>query len=609
MDYYEQNLETIKNNRPFLYQSLTEENSGAATNRLEEIRSVITKKSEKAVVIKYRNKEFRLNSSYSPAYEAERWANQYEFQNINSIMLLFGFGNGVFAGEIMNRMKANDKLLIYEPCGDIFYHVLHNYDLADILGDKRISIAVENINEFEFHNLLFYYMDVTNINSFITCMHPHFDKIFESSCILFWKEIKAAVVHTRTNINTIIRFGRREIDNLLFNLKYLKDSSTIWELKELIPDKAAAVIVAAGPSVASQIEELKRAKGRAVIFAVDRILDYLLDAGVVPDFAVTVDPMKPIEYFSKRKEVTIPLICLMYANHEILRLHTGKKIICNATEFLAGAYKKINKKPPLIPSSPSVATTAFSICAGLGFQKIILVGQDLAYDGKYSHAGGTEEVNGYQQDVFVEDIHGESVRSRTDWKAFITWYQDRITLSPEIQVIDAKDKGAKIKGTLIMPLKDAIDTYCDREYSLDGIMKQIERTNRTEDILRLKEYLEKSLASLERIKKRAREGIKECNQLIDRTAVCPLTGESEKSSQLKLGKINKYITKQPVYFLMDFLVEGQSAEQLVKIKQLTGDDRRDNLDTYEKSKFVYEAIIEASDYIKPGLKEAIQEFL
>ena len=35
-----------------------------------------------------------------------------------------------------------------------------------------------------------------------------------------------------------------------------------------------------------------------------------------------------------------------------------------------------------------MATAAFSVCVALQFKRVILVGQDLAYEGNITHAGG-----------------------------------------------------------------------------------------------------------------------------------------------------------------------------------------------------------------------------
>jgi hypothetical protein len=604
MNFYEKNLESIKRNRDFLYNKMNDTEILSAKNQLEDIDSITTKEDEKALLIKYMNVEYRLNSQYYPTREAKKWADQFEFHNLNNAISIFGFGNGIFVRNILEKMGETDFLVIYEPCKDIFYHVLNHYDIVDILEDKRVSFSVEDINEFEFHNTLRYVINITNLNDQITCVHPFYNEIFLESCVNFYKILKDSFTSIKININTQIFFGQRFIDNLLGNIKYINNSYSIHDLKEELPKEVPAIIVAAGPSIEKQMEALKSAKGRAIIFAVDRILDYLLDNGIEPDFIVTLDPIKPIEYFTKRTDLKIPLICFLQANNEILKHHVGKKIICNCSDFLVPMYLDAKKEPPKVASSTSVATVTFTTCLELGFKNIILVGQDLAYNGNITHAGGIAEISDSSKNVTLEDIHGEQVMSRYDWKEIINWYQDMLTLNSDLNVIDAKDNGAKIKGTTVMTLKEAVDMYCKDKFDNNSI--ELKKPTFNEDeMCNNKLFFEDNRDELDKINKKSKEAIKICEFLIRENRKNNIESKLAKKELKKLGKINSYIEKQPIYSLMDHFIVASSAQHLLGISHFTDDIKEDNIKTYEKSICIFEAVIEAVDYIIPRLDDAI----
>ncbi|WP_313131390.1 motility associated factor glycosyltransferase family protein [Anaerocolumna sp.] len=609
MTYYEKNIECIKKNRRYMYSCLKDMDTATTFEQAEDVNSVITRDGEQAVIVKYKGTEYRLNSLYRPIEEANRWAEQFSFNNYNNIISMFGFGNGIFARAIIKKMGEKDTFLIYEPCPDVFFHVLNNYDITDILSNTQISIAIDKINEFEFHNVLRGTMDITNMSEQIMCIYPQYDKIFSEICIEFWKEIKDAYIHTKTNVNTEIVFGKRFIENTLNNIKYIGKSNTILELKEDMPADMPAIVVAAGPSVEKQIDEIKRAKGKTVIFAVDRILEYLLDSGVEPDFVVTVDPMKPVKYFSSRTDVKIPLMCFMESNYEILDRHVGKKIICNCNRFLDKIYLDTKKTPPRTRSSASVATVAFTACIALGFERIILVGQDLAYNGGNSHAGGVKEEYNSEREVMIEDIHGNQVKSRYDWKEFVIWYQDMLTVCPNLKVIDAKEEGAKIKGTIIMTLKEAIDTYCDENSNFSLNIDEKATTFSEKEMVFIKKYLKDNLNVLNEMEEKAQDAIEACNILIKETKKSKTETYTAKDSFKKLSKINNYILEQPINSLIDQYVTAVAAQQLVGIYQFSDDIRENNIKTYEKSKNVFKAIIESVDYIRPILEKAIDEVI
>lgn len=601
MDFYNINIECMKTNRKSLYQSLMEADDSKFTNRTEEITSTPSRAGIPVVAIKYQGQNYRLNSSYNPIEEAKKWADQYSFHHLTNIVSMFGFGNGIFVRELVNRIRDKDTLIIYEPCADLFIHVLHQYDITDLLSDSRIHIAIEGINEIEYHLILQAMTDITNYQSQIICVHPRFDKIFPESCVLFWKEIKEILYNTQIQINTTIIFGERFIENTLNNIISLKDCNTIDDLKAILPHDIPAIVVAAGPSVEKNIEELKRAKGKAVIIAVDRILDYLLDMGLEPDFVVTLDPIKPIEYFSKREDISIPLLYFIEANSQILQVHKGKKILCNCGDFLSKSFQDLGKNPPRLIQSASVATVAFSACVYLGFKTIILVGQDLAYSGKHTHAGGNDDEERPDTDALVEGIDGSMIRSRYDWKMFITWYQDiLINLPNNIKVIDAKDQGAKIPGTIVMPLSEAMDTYYKQGATFTNRVESLKPTFSDEEQEELVKGLRENFEAIKEIRKKSREAISICEQLIS---------ESKKNfassviDQLlkKLEKINEAIIEQPIYGLMNLYVNAVAAYDILKIYQFTENIETSSIQTFQRSKCIFESIIKASNFIEDKL--------
>lgn len=606
MNLYDKNMELINIHHNYLYKNLLKEDKNH-TNKLDDIESVISKDGKDILSITYKAKTYRLNSIYRPMEEATRWAAQFVFQSINTVISMFGFGNGMFTRAIIERMEEEHILIIYEPCYDIFNHVIHNYDLSDILTNKRIMIAVEGVNDFDFHSTVQSVINITNIKSQFQCIYPNYDIIFPESGINFFNEIKDSITSSKVNINTTIKLSEKYIRNLFKNLIYLLNCSTLIEIKKNIPIDQTAIVVAAGPSVEENIEELKRAKGKSVIFACDRVLDYLLDSGVEPDFVVSIDPTKSPVYFSRRDDISIPLICTMEANNDILRNHIGKKIFCTSNPFIDGIYSLINKEASNIITSGSVAIVAYSACVELGFKRIILVGQDLAYSGKVSHAGGAIDNRGEKAHVMIEDINGNMIKSRFDWKEFVIRYQDLIAKNSDVEVIDAKQKGAKIKGTKTMLLKEAVYNYCNESSSIFNDRFDIEPIFSKQDIGDLVKYLESYMPVMKRILEDAESAVRKCNNLLREHG----KGLSQKkiNENLKiLSKLNKSIEEQSIYPLMDYYITARTATELSEILIKSEDSEDFTIATFKKSKIIYQAVIDASILIEKSLKEAIENF-
>jgi hypothetical protein len=605
MNYYEKNLECIRQNKKYLYDQIQIFQKEISKSNLEKISSVDAKDGSKSLIILINGNEHRLNSSYFPVNEAKKWAEQFNFNNLNTVITMFGLGNGIFARELMKKRNVSDTIVIYEPCSDIFFYTLQHYDLTDLFNEKRLSVIVEGINDLELKNVLEMKVDLTNFFSQIHCIHPKYDLIFAQSYISYLKVLKDNNNHARIMINTEMHFGKRYIINTLRNLRHLRNSSRLLDYSSMLDEGIPAIVVAAGPSLKANIDELKRAKGKAYLFVVDRILDYVLDEGIVPDFIVTVDPIKPLEYFTKRTNLTIPLLCKLDSNWEVLDRHKGKKIVYSCDLYLAKMYQKFDRKPPLLDTGASVATAAFAACMQLGFEKIILVGQDLAYDGEVTHAGGVAEKLKINGDVFVEGIDGNQVRSRYDWYEFLRWFQDKIAANPELKVIDAKDKGAKIKGTVVMSLKEAVELYCTKESNLTDFESDETLSFNEVDMEKVKQYFEDNCKDIEKLKNKAEEAIEICDQQINEFKTNNNESYLSIENYKKLTEINHSIGEMPIYNLLESYITAAAASQLSGIYQFTDDEKTDKIRTYEKSKDIFKAILDAIKFVQPLMEEVI----
>jgi len=607
MNYYEKNRESIKVNKPSFYKQIFEEKTIERVEESDNIKTTQSKDGENILQIVWEGKDYRLNSAYRPNIEAEKWAEQYDFLNMNMVITMFGFGNGIFVKAIEDKLKKEDFLLIYEPSRDVFFHVMEKYDLTSIFASNNIHLYIEDINDHEFGNSLKAIIGIANYKNQIHCFHPQYDSIFVESYKEFLKHIQEGYTFVGTNITTQKYFSKLFIENNLKNLEFLKESTTFHYIKNIIPNHAPAILVAAGPSVEENIPYLKKAKGKAIIFAVDRILDYLLENEIEPDFVITVDPEKTIEHFSTKENITIPLICYGESNHDILKHHKGKKILCSKSLFLEEIFRLTNNPIPSLLPSGSVALIGFSACVDLGFKKIILVGQDLAYDGDKSHGGNTVENNLIQKDVLVEGINGDMIRSRTDWQLFITRYRDLIQIAKDVEVIDAKLRGAKIKGTTNMLLEDAIEKYCVEK--LDWESKKVNETQCfNEQSWKIAyDYLTNGQSELNMIYSKTNNALELSKKILE--LYRKKTDEQYKINKYnkKLQNINSFVGKIPFYDLINMNITPTIANEISHIYQFSDDYKKDEIKVIEAARMLYRTTLETIEYVRPLLDEAIKK--
>ena len=191
MDLYNSNIQSLQKNRSKLFEKLEQsKDSLLISDAPMEVESIEAKNNDKVIVIKKDSSEYRLNSLYNPEAEAYRWANQFKIQNYNTIISMFGLGNGVFARAIVNKMDSDDVLIIYEPSLVIFLHAMSHYDLTDIISNKQIFIVIEGLNDIEFHLTLLSSMHLTNLKSQIQCIHPRYMRFLLRSVFIFLKNLR-----------------------------------------------------------------------------------------------------------------------------------------------------------------------------------------------------------------------------------------------------------------------------------------------------------------------------------------------------------------------------------------------------------------------------------
>lgn len=607
MDFYNNNMKYLKRNQSNLYEKIYNAAEMVTINAVDQVDKTAANNGENILLIENREKKYRMNSCYNPTHEASIWAGQFVLNKLNTMISMFGFGNGLFATKIADKLNKEDYLFIYEPSYMIFDFSLHHFDLSELLKKRNVLIMVEGLNEFDFHMVLQNTVTITNMFSQIQCVHPYYEEIFEESYLNFWKEIRDKMVYIQTSVNTEIKFGEVAVTNCLKNLKYLKDSNTLTDFFPDINRDIPAILVAAGPSVKENLEELKKAKGRAYLFVVDRILDFILDNGIEPDFVVTVDPMKRIADFSKRDNITIPLLADISCNTKIMEMHKGKKIFYNGNEFSSFMYREAGVNPPSLALGASVATAAFSACIALGIKNIAFVGQDLAYDGDFTHAGGVAEKFDYVKDIYVEGIDGEKVRSRYDWYQFIQWFNDMIALYPDYNFIDTKSKGAKITGTIQMPLSEVMNNYgALQPIPIRQIVDEKPSSFDDEKFEKVEKFLSDSCKEMRYLKKKAKEAIDLCDRQISEYNENPNGSDITRTIFKKISRINRALNKKPTYSLLDGFITALTAKHMATLYEINEDDLMDKIETYNKSKIIYQAIIDAVNFTLPKMKDTIK---
>lgn len=607
MNVYEKNMEILKYKNISLCKDI-EISSDASIkestrDEIDGIKVISAVDNNNILEISKKNHTFRMNSIYDINYEVEKWLEGIDLQAIKKVVILFGFSNGFYIEKLLSKLNEDDVIIIYEPSMHIYKFTMENFLLEKIIEDKRVYLYIGHKDIENFRRCLRQFVYINNIATQTIAALPQYDRLFIDDYKAFLNIIRENNKSVMLGENTNAFFGKIAVENMFSNLKYVKDCNIINDYYNVFPKNIPVIIVAAGPSLEKNIRYLKDAKGKAVIFCVDRALEFLYEEGILPDYAVTLDPIKPAEYFGKGSVIDIPLFVEINSSSKILDVHIGKKIIYDPFMFLDNILYKIGKK---IDGGnhfgKSVATAAFAIAIQLGFKKIVMIGQDLAYanDGKTSHAGANMQQVSKEDEIWVDGTNGAKVKSRYDWYEYLTWFKDVIELNADkgIEFINATEGGALIQGTKTMKLSEVLESLPDNGIDIKKIENNLSPTYTKSDLNKIERYVMNGIDELVSIKRKASVLIKLSDQMITK---CKRNSQEDKTGRNlteRIMKGNEYIALKSMYPLIDCYITDVSRSIMKDIYQISDDQQKNMEDTFIQSKQIYQLIIQAADEIK-----------
>ncbi|MBU5477772.1 DUF115 domain-containing protein [Eubacterium sp. MSJ-13] len=609
MNFWDKNVECLKENRVDIYEKVKEIYDEKKYD-FEKFTLVDTREGLKTIEIDSDGKKIRLNSLYSPTKEAERWTKQFDFNNIGVSLVMFGIANGVFADAAIRKLKSDTVIFLVEPDVSLFIYCLQNFDLCDIIADERVLLYIDMINYTDFYFSMLSRVHWSMIPTQLVACYPGLDKIYPEKAKEFADTIEKLYIVEGSENYTAAYLSKICTLNTINNFHFIKNSNYIMELVHMLPKDVPVIIVAAGPSLDKNIDELKRAKGKAFILATDTAVKYLIAHDVWYDAIITLDARKDIGHLSDERSFEHPMFAILDARNEILEMNQGKKIWFSGSGFLSKLYQGYGLIFPEYGSGGSVATAAFNVAKQMGAERIVLIGQDLAFAGDSTHAGGTknhadDECNGI---IYVEDIYGNQIKSRGDWKIYIDWFSAAIEeVKGSIEVIDATEGGAKLKGSKIMELSEVIDKYCGTDFDFGKELAVIPPTFDDEKYKLLREDLFHLQKELKNIEIYARDGIQAAKDMIEIVRSKKPSPKKENKCLKTVKKANNFIAKQMVYSILDDYIAGELNEKLKDINCLTEDEDENIIKTYEMAEYSFEAIINGVKALTPILDESLKK--
>lgn len=417
----------------------------------------------------HEEKKYLLHSSYDPVAEAHRIVQDVE-KTRDYLFIVFGMGLGFHLSELKNRISKDTKVVIVEHNMDVLQYALTQMDFSEIFNSGQFVLLYGD--EQQVGKMALY---LAGLN-FYNLVHNIRVLTLPNYYVYADKNKSALQLISKSLLNTVLSLGNALEDqfvgfsNMCNNTEAIMNCNSIEEIRGKYKN-VPAIIVAAGPSLDKNIQYLKEANGKALIIACDASMRACEKHGVKPDAIASIERDEPTyTFYYKDKKFPQDLVLIAPGSiwPNIYDEYAGKTIII-ARNYLGyeTMWTSTFEQFKFVGLGHSSATVAFAAAREAGCNPIILVGQDLAYTSGKKHSDLTHtEYEGENNDrdstagVYLEDHDGNLLQSHFVYKIFKEWFEIQIMNNRDLQVVNATEGGAYIKGTTLMTLSEAIERYC-----------------------------------------------------------------------------------------------------------------------------------------------------
>lgn len=609
---YDKNMEFLKEYYGNIYEAMPE-----CTG--ENVYLDKSSNGENIIAVGRNERIYYFNSRYNDDEFTDIWAEQFQNCNYQAVFILFGLSNFGYVRKLMKITQGSNEILLYEPDKEVFAKAITCVDISELLAQGNVTLCVNNLNKKNLQEFILKNVSYAKMNLFNFCSMPNYSVLYDAEWNGLINKIKGRFELLIMNRNTEIVYSDEMVENMFMNCRDLIGQHSLNQLRETfikaehIQD-IPAIIVSAGPSLDKNIEHLKKAVGKSVIISVDTAIKPLLEKGIFPDMVVTVDGHKPVSVFAHSRFSNIPVIASQYSNNKLWTIHNGRRFYFSELDsYMSYLYGKIRNEVMLpTETGGSVANNAFSAAQLMGFRKIILVGQDLAYPGKKSYASASysadiKKIENDKEFFEVEDIFGGTVLTEGNMNLYRKWFESQIDRYEELEVIDATEGGAKIAGTRIMTLDEAINVYCKYEIHAGKMIEDIPELFTEQQKTELRGEIDGIYTQLEEMKKKINNGLRNYDKLQELFRKGK-TGTKEFSRVVKdIGEFSRYIESEPILELASKLNKEAEYEVLGTVydtKENVNEEIKDIVDSGTKMLKSYKKAIDKLRHIIEKADEA-----
>lgn len=408
--------------------------------------------------------------------EITQWVEEQAYlENGQYDVVMYGLG---LTHHLAKLIEMNSRLNFYimEPEVDIFIEALKVIEIDQLLQHpqvKQLSIGNQPLQFKVFHTLVNTYSTLQQIDVFI----PYYAEINIEDMRAFYEFNYLSRESKLIEIGFEKQFGTQPYRNSIRNVEKMLFSQPISELKNKF-EGCTALVIGGGPSLAVDLEKIKKYKDKLLIIAAGSSIQPLLRHGLEPHLMVSMDPGQANGKVYENVDTSgIPLVFVPQIYADILNIHSNYN--CYAwfqnDVIVNYLFSDIEVDYKFVPTN-SVSGTAIQVAKYLGAKQILFAGQDCSFPNNEYYARGSEHVNESQLkkkvskgNLVVENVSGTTNFTDISMKSVLENIERLISTIEDITFINTSSLGAKIKGADYIPFLEAANNINSNDYNFNEI--------------------------------------------------------------------------------------------------------------------------------------------
>jgi hypothetical protein len=311
----------------------------------------------------------QLHSTVDPETEGRRFFQSY---GGSGYLVFLGLGGGY---QIRPFVESSDsaRIIVVEKELAFVRAVLEQIDMRPILLDPRVRLlageSAQSIKRFLLSDYLpAIYGDLKTVplRPCVEAGGQYYTQLIQS--------IRELIGMVADDYTVQAQFGKKWYVNTLANLPTVQ-SSTVT-----VKPVRRAFITGAGPSLESQIPELRSIRETGFLIASDTSMPALLSYGITPDLVISIDcQLVSYHHFLQGIPEGVPLLLDLASPPVLTRLGQRNAFFTSSHPLSLYVSSHWRRLPYIDTSGGNVSHAAVSLAKFLGAREIYLLGIDFSY--------------------------------------------------------------------------------------------------------------------------------------------------------------------------------------------------------------------------------------